>query len=43
MLLTDNEIIYTPPIGVNNTTDSFVYIVTDENGGTSHNVININL
>ncbi|MFT5116969.1 MAG: hypothetical protein ACI9NY_000496 [Kiritimatiellia bacterium] len=39
-----SNVIYTPPEGIIvNTTDSFVYIVTDENGGTSHNVIKVNL
>jgi hypothetical protein len=39
----NNEVTYNPIIGVNSTIDSFVYIVTDVNGGSSHNVIKVNL
>jgi hypothetical protein len=30
---------YTPPVGISGTTDSFVYLVSEEDAGTSHNVI----
>ncbi len=38
-----NQFLYTPPVGLDNTTDSFVYVATDANGGTSSNVIRIRI
>jgi len=38
-----NELTYTPPAGVTGTNDTFVYIVVDGNGGTSHNVITVGI
>lgn len=39
--LSGTLVTYTPPSGVVNTTDTFVFVVTDGNGGTSHNVVSV--
>jgi len=39
--LSGTLVTYTPPSRVVNTTDTFVYGVTDGNGGTSHNVVSV--
>ncbi len=39
----DDEFTYTPPEGLDGTTDSFVYVATDANGGTSSQVIRIRI
>ncbi len=38
-----NIVTYTPPGGVNNIVDSFVYIVNEVGGGTSHNIVTITI
>jgi len=38
-----DQFLYTPPVGLDTTTDSFVYVATDANGGTSSNVIRIRI
>lgn len=36
-------ITYTPPAGISGTTDTFVYVVNEIGGGTSHNVIKVTI
>ncbi len=41
--ITGSVITYTPPAGLSGTTDSFVYVVEEVGGGTSHNVIKVTI
>jgi hypothetical protein len=41
--ITGNIVDYTPPSGVNSIVDSFVYIVNEAGGGTSHNIVTITI
>lgn len=41
--LTGTEVMYMPPSGVSGAMDAFVYVVTDANGGTSHNVVSVTI
>lgn len=38
-----NMVTYTPPLGVTNVTDTFVYVVNETGGGTSHNVVSVTI
>jgi hypothetical protein len=41
--LNGSTVTYTPPVGVSNRTDQFVYVVTDGNGGVAAAVINVQI
>lgn len=41
--LNGNSVTYTPPVGVSNQTDEFVYVVKDNNGGINAAVISIQI
>lgn len=41
--ITGTDVTYTPPTGVSNIIDTFVYVVNEVGGGTSHNVIGVTI
>ena len=41
--ITGTSVTYTPPGGVSSIVDTFVYVVSEAGGGTSHNVIAVTI
>ena len=41
--ISGTDVTYDPPIGESNIVDTFVYVVNEAGGGTSHNVIDVTI